>query len=113
MKQIYPRLFKAIIYLSIYMVIGKSSQAQSVSCPQGYIADSLGYDTTINFSSGRVTRQIKFPKFDPTSGMVTCAKLTMTMTGTLNTLQFENIDNTTNTASATFNRNDTISEVGS
>ncbi|HVZ55634.1 MAG TPA: choice-of-anchor E domain-containing protein [Chitinophagaceae bacterium] len=81
-------------------------------CPGGQTIDSLAFDTTINFSSGRFTALLKFPKFDPTSGMVTCAKITMTMSGTLNTLQFENQDNTTNSASATFHREDTISGPG-
>jgi hypothetical protein len=89
-----------------------SSLKIAAQCPGGEIVDSLAFDTTINFSSGRFTAALKFPKFDPTTGMVTCARLTMTMAGTLNTLQFENQDPTNNTAQATFHREDTISGPG-
>lgn len=81
-------------------------------CPGGYVPSGVAFDTTINFTDGNHTSVIKFPKFDPTVGMVTCAKLTMTISSTLNFMYFENRDNFPNTAGVNFTRTDAISGPG-
>ncbi|MGC4035330.1 MAG: choice-of-anchor E domain-containing protein [Chitinophagaceae bacterium] len=106
MKYFYSRFFiiSFIIATSLFIIPAKVS----AQCPVGYVPDGVAFDTTINFSSGRVSAVLKFPKFDPTQGMVTCAKLTMEMTGTLNALWLENYDASGKTANAYFTRHDTI-----
>lgn len=81
-------------------------------CPGGGIPTGTAYDTTITIGSGHSTREIKFPKFDPSQGMVTCVRLTMTITGVVNYLEFENNDVTPNSFNATYNRHDTLSGPG-
>ena len=66
----------------------------------------------ILFTDGSHSSQIKFPKFDPQQGMVTCAKLTMTVSSTLNFMFFENRDNSPNTAHVVFSRDDVITGPG-
>lgn len=104
MKQIY---FRTLIILLILLATIQPQKSFS-QCPNGYVPSGVAFDTTINFSSGRLTATLRFPKFDPTAGMVTCARLTMEMTGNLNALWMENYDATPKTASAHFTRNDTI-----
>ncbi|MES1216079.1 MAG: choice-of-anchor E domain-containing protein [Bacteroidota bacterium] len=107
MKHIYIRFIISFILLTAINPRKSFSQ-----CPHGYVPDGVAFDTTINFTSGRHTSELKFPKFDPQVGMVTCAKLTMEMTGTLNTLYFENFDASSKSAEATFTRKDTITGPG-
>jgi hypothetical protein len=108
MTQIYFRSF-IITLIILSAVLPQKGFSQ---CPNGYVPDGVAFDTTINFSSGRMAAVLRFPKFDPTVGMVTCARLTMEMTGTLNALWMENYDATPKTASAHFTRNDTITGDG-
>ncbi len=105
MKHFYTYRIQFPLLLLMLCVMNRSSFGQ---CPGGYIPSGVGFDTTISFTNGNHTSIIKFPKFDPTVGMVTCAKLTMTITSTLNLMRVENDDNAVNTASVTFVRKDTI-----
>jgi len=92
------------------LIISFKSAAQ---CPHGYVPSGVAFDTTISFSSGRVFAELKFPKFDPQVGMVTCARLTMEMTATMENLSFENRNFLiSNTAEADFSREDTLSGPG-
>jgi hypothetical protein len=111
MKHVYIRIIFIYIFLTISLlliVIKLSAQ-----CPHGYVPSGIAFDTTINFSSGRVFAELKFPKFDPQIGMVTCARLTMEMSATMENLSFENRDfGISNTATADFTRKDTLSGPG-
>lgn len=110
MKHFYiHRLCQFPFLLFILFLMHENSFGQ---CPGGYVPSGVAFDTTISFTNGSHTSIIKFPKFDPTVGMVTCAKLTMTITSTLNLMRVENDDNAVNTASVTFIRKDTISGPG-
>ena len=48
-------------------------------CPHG-ASGNMGYDTTVSTGSGNYSTQFKFPKFHPDSGLVTCARLLLTIT---------------------------------
>lgn len=109
MKHLYPRFFIPVTCLLFGLLAGNNSFGQ---CPGGYVPSGIAFDTTISFTDGSHSSVIKFPKFDPSVGMVTCAKLTMTISSTLNFMYFENRDNFTNTAGVTFTRTDALSGPG-
>jgi len=109
MKHFYTYRIQFPLLLFMLFVMNRSGFGQ---CPGGYVPDGVAFDTTISFTDGNHSSIIKFPKFDPQSGMVTCAKLTMTISSVLNFMYFENRDNSPNTAGATFTREDIISGPG-
>lgn len=111
MKPVYIRV--AILSFIITTALLFLSFKSAAQCPNGYVPSGVAFDTTINFSSGRVLAELKFPKFDPQVGMVTCARLTMEMSATMENLSFENRDfGISNTATADFTRKDTLSGPG-
>jgi hypothetical protein len=111
MKHVYIR--SVIIYFFITVLLLMVVLKSAAQCPHGYVPSGVAFDTTINFSSGRVFAELKFPKFDPQIGMVTCARLTMEMSATMENLSFENRDfGISNTATADFTRKDTLSGPG-
>ena len=57
------------------------------------MSGQAAYDTTIVFGSGVVATQVKFPKFDPVNGIVTCVKLCVTIKGIIDTVALENFTN--------------------
>jgi hypothetical protein len=69
-------------------------------------------DTTIRFSAGVTSTQVKFPQFDPEKGMVTCVKLIVTMTGVVDTVNLQNLSFTSQTANFNYNRSDNMSGPG-
>lgn len=98
-------LYKIFVWpLLSLMFILASFQTGKAQCIDGQAEGGTVFDTTINFTDGSHSSQIKFPKFDPLQEMVTCAKLTMTITSTLNFMVFENRDNSPNTAEVVFSR---------
>ncbi|MCG2617909.1 choice-of-anchor E domain-containing protein [Terrimonas sp. NA20] len=109
MKHFYLRHFIHATLLTSGIFAGVKSSAQ---CPGGYVPSGIAFDTTINFTDGNHSSVIKFPKFDGTTGMVTCARLSMTISSTLNFMYFENRDNFPNTAGVNFTRTDAISGPG-
>lgn len=111
MKHVYIRnVAFSFIIATFFLLLSYKSGAQ---CPNGYVPSGVAFDTTISFTSGRVFAELKFPKFDPQAGMVTCARLTMEMSATMENLSFENRDfGISNTATADFSRKDTLSGPG-
>lgn len=111
MKHFYTYRIQFPLLLFMLCVMYRSGFGQ---CPGGYVPSGVAFDTTITFSSGSHASTIKFPKFDPTVGMVTCAKLTMTITSTLNFMRIENDDIAPNPdpVSITFIRKDTVNGPG-
>jgi hypothetical protein len=81
-------------------------------CPNSGTPGTTAYDTTIAFGAGIVSTQVKFPKFDPQTGMVTCVKLCVTIKGIIDTVALENYSNSAQTASYSYTRNDTITGPG-
>jgi len=108
MKKIYSK----IRILLSFAVIAFSSFKSYSQCPDGQIPGSTAYDTTIAFGSGIVITDVKFPKFDPQNGMVTCVKLCVTIKGIIDTVALENYTNAAQTGSYTYTRKDTINGPG-
>lgn len=93
------------------MLLYYSKQSFS-QCPNGVIGGSTAYDTTIAFGSGVVSTQVKFPKFDPSTGQVTCVNLCVTIKGVIDTVALTNCSSSPQTGSYTYSRRDTISGPG-
>lgn len=109
MKHVYSRFFSVTIPILFLLINSHLSYAQ---CPNGQISGQTAYDTTIAFGSGVVATQVKFPKFDPVNGMVTCVKLCVTIKGIIDTVALENFTNAPQTGSYSYTRKDTITGPG-
>jgi hypothetical protein len=105
MKPVYFRFFSVTTLILFFVSFTHLSYAQ---CPSGQPGGQTAYDTTIAFGSGIVATQIKFPKFDPASGMVTCVRLCVTIKGIIDTVALENYTNAPQNGSYTYTRKDTI-----
>lgn len=101
-------LYKLSFVFFMMLHVGRSYS----QCPHGQPAGATAYDTTIAFGAGIVTTQVKFPKFDPDSGMVTCVKLCVTIKGVIDTVALENLSNAGQTGSYNYSRRDTITGPG-
>jgi len=109
MKKLYNNIF---IRCFILLLLAYQTTSISAQCPYGEIAGSTAYDTSIKLGSGIVNTQVKFPKFDPQNGMVTCVKLCVTIKGIIDTIAMENYTNTNQTGSYSYVRKDTITGPG-
>ena len=105
MKPVYLRFLSVTIPILFLISFPHLGYAQ---CAGGGPAGQTAYDTTIVFGSGIVSTDVKFPKFDPQTGMVTCVKLCITIKGIIDTVALENFTNAVQTGSYTYNRKDTI-----
>lgn len=106
MKQIYLRLLKVGLPFLLTLAFQKAGYSQT--CPDGSPQGGTAFDTTIAFGAGVVLTDVKFPKFDPSSGMVTCVKLCVTIKGVIDTVALENYSTGAQTGSYTYTRKDTI-----
>jgi hypothetical protein len=107
MKQMYLRLkttllpFLLMMFFSIQEVLGQT-------CPDGSPQGGTAYDTTIAFASGVTSTDVKFPQFDPQTGMVTCVRLCITITGVIDTLAMQNFAGSAQTGTFNYVRKDTL-----
>lgn len=110
MKHVYSRIYSVTILILFLIFFNHlSSNAQ---CSGGQPSGQTAFDTTIMFGSGIVSTQVKFPKFDPSTGMVTCVRLCVTIRGIVDTVALENFSFAAQTGSYTYNRKDTITGPG-
>ena len=109
MKQVYLRFFSVTIPILFLISFSQLSYAQ---CPGGGVSGTTAYDTTITTPAGINTMQIKFPKFDPSTGMVTCVRLCVSITGVVDSLSIENNSASSETADVYYIRNDQITGPG-
>lgn len=103
------------VILTIWLPILLLSTYQSLNaqtCPDGSPQGGTAFDTTIAFASGVTSTQVQFPKFNPQSGMVTCVRLCITITGVVDTLAMQNFASTNQTGTFNYVRSDTISGPG-
>ncbi|MFI5128552.1 MAG: T9SS type A sorting domain-containing protein [Chitinophagales bacterium] len=105
MKCLYSRFFSVTIIILLLTSFNHLSYSQ---CSGGGPAGQTAYDTTIAFGSGVVSTEVKFPKFDPLTGMVTCVRLCVTIKGVVDTVALENFTNAPQNGSYTYTRKDTI-----
>ena len=107
MKKCYPKLHIACILIILIL----SAQFSSAQCLNGFEPTGKSFDTTVATGSGNYETILTFPKFHPDSGMVTCVKLIMTITGVAR-LDIENRVNAPTSYNANYTRRDTISGPG-
>lgn len=110
MKHVYLRFINAALPLLLILIFHQASYTQT--CPDGSPQGGTAFDTTIATPPGITTRQIKFPKFNPMSGMVTCVRLCVTITGIVDTMSIENGSASPQTADVDYIRTDDISGPG-
>jgi hypothetical protein len=109
MKHVYFRFFSVTILLLFLVTYSHLSYAP---CPGGQLGGQTAYDTTIATPEGINIMQIKFPQFDPTTGMVTCVRLCVTITGIVDSVSVENNSASPQTANVFYNRTDQITGPG-
>lgn len=109
MKHLYFRFFSVTILVLLatsFTYVGHSQ------CADGQPSGQTAYDTTFVFGSGIVATEVKFPKFDPSTGMVTCVRLCVTIRGIIDTVSLENFTNAAQVGSYSYNRKDTVKGPG-
>jgi hypothetical protein len=110
MKQKYTRLFTAT--LPFILIFFSNQSAYTQTCPDGSPSGGTAFDTTIAFASGITSTQVKFPKFDPQTGMVTCVRLCITITGVIDTLALQNFAGSPQTGTFNYVRTDDLTGPG-
>jgi hypothetical protein len=109
MKNVYSRFFSVTTLLLFLTLCSYTGYAQ---CAGGGSAGQTAYDTTIATPEGATSMQIKFPKFDPQVGMVTCVRLCITITGVVDSVSVENNSASSQTANVYYIRTDQITGPG-
>jgi hypothetical protein len=109
MRNLYSRLLNVTILLLFQLLLNHLSYAQ---CAGGGPGGQTAYDTTIATPEGINSMQIKFPKFDPLNGMVTCVKLCISITGIVDSVSVENNSASPQTANVYYIRTDQITGPG-
>lgn len=107
MKKRYP-ILRDCCFLIFFILISLFTTGQ---CLNGYEPTGKGFDTTVTTGGGNYESFFTFPKFHPDSGMVTCVRLTMTMTGIVRK-SIENYVNAPTTYNSNYSRRDTITGPG-
>ncbi len=106
------KLYKALLFLLFLingMIFTKPVLAQ---CPDGSPQGGTAFDTTIMIPTGNVSKEVKFPQFDPQSGMVTCVTLCVTIKGIVDTVALQNFSSSAQNANYTYDRTDQITGPG-
>ena len=105
----YSQLFNVT---SLFLFLFLLSQHGYAQCPGGQLGGQTAYDTTIATPEGINSMQIKFPRFDPLNGMVTCVRLCITITGVVDSVSIENNSASPQTANVYYIRTDQITGPG-
>ncbi len=109
MKRLYKFLLTIPFLFLVTLVLNQAGYAQ---CPDGQPAGGTAYDTTILLPAGLVSKEVKFPQFDPQSGMVTCVRLCVTIKGIIDTVALQNYSSSAQVGSYTYNRTDEVIGLG-
>lgn len=109
MKCLYKSSLYLLLLLFAMLVAAKSSNAQ---CPDGQPEGGTAFDTTILIPAGIVSKNVKFPQFDPQAGMVTCVRLCVTIKGIVDTVALQNFSSSFQLGSYTYDRTDQITGPG-
>jgi hypothetical protein len=107
MKKIYSR--SVLIFCLLQAVFYMGAKAQ---CVDGNPPTSKILDTTIYFETGVTSTNVKFPQFDPETGMLSCVKLTTTMMGIIDTVAMQNLSNSSQWAKFNYVRSDKMTGPG-
>jgi hypothetical protein len=109
MKCLYKFFLPVLMFFLFSLVFIQTSYAQ---CPDGQPAGGTAYDTTILLPAGLVSKEVKFPQFDPQSGMVTCVRLCVTIKGIVDTVALQNYSSSAQNGSYTYDRTDQVTGPG-
>lgn len=91
------KLYTSFFFLSFALLLYGSAKAQ---CPNGQPNGGVAYDKTVAFGEGVSSTQVKFPKFDPHTAMLSCVKMVVTMVGVIDSVGMQN--KSTSACSSTF-----------
>jgi len=106
-------LYKSSLYILLFLFAMLAAvQSSSAQCPDGQPEGGTAYDTTILIPAGIVSKNVKFPQFDPQSGMVTCVRLCVTIKGIVDTVALQNFSSSGQVGSYTYDRTDEITGPG-
>lgn len=106
MKKLYTSFKILFIFLLLY------AHAANGQCPNAQPSGTTAYDTTIRFATGATNVQVKFPKFDPQAGMVSCVRLIVTIVGVVDSVAMQNFSGSSQTANFSYNRSDFMTGPG-
>ena len=106
MKKLY--LISSITFIALLLW----AQTGYSQCQNNTPGGTTAYDTTMKFPTGATNMQVKFPKFNAQSGMVTCVKLIVTVVGIVDTVAMQNYSGSPQTADFYYNRSDFMSGPG-
>lgn len=104
MKKLYTTLYSL---LAVFMIWAQTARAQT-PCDRNIPSGTVAYDTTVRFPSGVTHKQIKFPKFNAQTGMLSCVKLIITTIGVVDTSAIENLVDAKVTITRNYTRADTM-----
>lgn len=107
MKKIYTLSFAFISFIQVLFCASSFAQ-----CADGNTPTPVVLDTTIYFETGVTSTQVKFPQFDPENGMLRCVKLTVTMTGVVDTVAMQNLSSNAQLAKFNYIRDDQMDGPG-
>ena len=107
MKKLYSYFVSALIFF-ILILYSSNSYAQ---CNAGSEIVTT-YETTIRFPTGATSMQVKFPKFNPQTAMLSCVRLIVTITGVVDTVAMQNYSATPQTADFYYDRTDFMNGPG-
>jgi hypothetical protein len=96
--------------LLVMLMIGHHKLA--AQCPVGFPPGSTAFDTTILTPAGINTMEVKFPKFNPAEGMLTCVRLCISITGVVDSVSVENNSASPQTADVYYIRTDQLTGPG-
>lgn len=110
MKKLYARFFIGGSFLILLQFF--FSSALMAQCPYGITPGSTAFDTTINTPAGINTLQIKVPQIDPYTGMITCLRVCVAITGVVDSVSVENNSASPQNADVYYIRTDQITGPG-
>lgn len=107
MEKLYTDFFKrGYLIVSLLFIFSAGAFAQ---CPYGITPGATVFDTTINTPAGINTLQIKVPQIDPYTGMITCLRVCVSITGVVDSVSVENNSASPQNADVYYIRTDQIS----
>lgn len=110
MTKLYPAIIyggRLFILLQLFIIQGVNAQ-----CPYNVPPGTTVFDTTINTPAGINTLQIKVPQIDPFTGMITCLRVCISITGVVDSVSVENNSASPQTADVYYIRSDQMSGPG-
>ena len=106
------KFYTTALFITLFFVLLLYSQHSAAQCVNGDTGNRKVYDTTIRFPTGATAMVVKFPKFNPQAGQVTCVKLIVTVIGIVDSVAMQNYSGSPQTADFYYNRSDFMAGPG-